>query len=423
LPWEFVEGARNWALPGLVAAAMKLSALAGGDSPEVYLPVVRLLFVALSMATAVGVYFLARRLGSSEAAAAAGAAAWALAAPAIYFAHRALGENVAAAAGVWAAALLLPRSSTRGRLWLGASLLGVAVLFRLHMGLVAVGLLAAMAVQQRWRDTRLVSGVLALWAFAYGAFDAVTWSGLESAKYGGWFHSAILYLRFNLVEGKAEEWGTSPASYYLVHIFQSMPFLAIAIAAGLIAGFKRTAGLTLTALCLLVAHSLVGHKEYRFVLPCIPLAMAAAAVGLDSLPGRLRVMAITAMAFAAVASGATFQSLTWGDLGAYPDRADERAWDDTGAINRLLMAAHRLPDLCGLRVDGHPAWQGGASHLHRRTPFYWDAPEDEGLYNYAITSDRSHLPVAAREGNMVLVKLPFVGTCTPPRHRFRWRLP
>jgi hypothetical protein len=291
------------------------------------------------------------------------------------------------------------------------------------MGLVALGVLGAMVAEQRWKDARLVAAVLALWAVTYGALDALTWGGHENARYGGWFHSAIVYVRFNLVEGRADEWGTSPASYYVVHIFRSMPFLATAIAAGVIAGFRRTAGLTSTALLFLVAHSLVGHKEYRFILPFIPLAMAAAAVGLDGLPGRLRVIAVAGMALAAVASGATFQSLTWGELGAYPDRADQRAWDDRGAINRLLMAAHRQPDLCGLRVDGHPAWQGGASHLHRSVPFYWDTPEQEGLYNYAITSDQSHLPVAAREGNMVLVRLPLVRECTPPSHPFRWRLP
>jgi hypothetical protein len=202
-----------------------------------------------------------------------------------------------------------------------------------------------------------------------------------------------------------------------------MPLIAAAMAAGLVAGFRRTRGLTLIAVLFLAAHSFIGHKEYRFILPFIPLAIAAAAVGLDGLPGRLRLAGIGGLVLGAVVSVATFPSLTWGDLGAYPDRADQRAWDDAGPVNRLLIAAHRLPDLCGLRVDGHQAWQGGASHLHRRIPFYWDVPEDERLYNYAITSAGSRLPVAARDGHMVLVKLPLVRECAKPPRPFTWRLP
>ena len=423
LPWEFVEGARNWALPGLVALCLKLSALAGGDSPDVYLIVVRLVFAGISLAGAVGVYSLARRLGSSEPGAAAGAAAWALAAPAIYFAHRAMGENVAATAVVWAAALLLPASGGRARVWIGASLLGISVLFRLHAAVIALGVLAALVGQKRWRDLHTTLIVLSLWAIGYGALDAWTWGDLDSARYGGWFHSASVYLRFNLIEGRAEEWGTSPPSYYVVHLFQSMPALAIVVAAGMIAGARRTPGLTLTALVFLAAHSSVGHKEYRFILPFIPLAMAAAAVGLDSLPGRARLAGLVVFTLAGALSAASFPSLSWGDLGAYPDRSDASAWDDAGPVNRLLRVAHRQPDLCGLRVDGHPAWQGGASHLHRRVPFYFDVPESDRLYNYAITTARSPLPRVARDGDMVLVKLPLVHQCAKPPHPFSWRLP
>jgi hypothetical protein len=423
LPWEFVEGARNWALPGLVALAMQLSVVAGADTPDRYLLVVRLLFVLISMTAAVGIYRLARGLGASELGGAAGAAAWALAAPAIYFAHRGLGENVAAAAAVWAAALMLPPARSRVRLWIGASLLGIAVLFRLQMGLVALSLLGVIAAERRWVEVRLALGVLAGWAVAYGALDAITWSDVDGARYGGWFHSAITYLRFNLFEGRAEEWGTAPAQYYAVQLFRSMPLLAVAIAVGLVAGIRRTTGLTATVMLFLAAHSLVGHKEYRFMLPIVPLAMAAAAVGLDALPRRVRHMGVAAMLAAAVVSASSFPSLTWGDLGAYPDRAAASAWDDAGSINRLLMAAHHQADLCGLRVDVLPAWQGGASHLHRRVPFYWGVPAEAGLYNYAITSAGAGLPVAARDGDMVLVKLPLVRDCAPSPQGFRWRLP
>ena len=113
IAWEFSEGARNWAFPGLIAGVMGATAGLGGDSPHVYLPVIRLVFVAMSLGVALGIYRLARIWSASEEAAAAGAAAWALAAPSIYFAHRAMSENAATFAAVWGVGFLLAPTPLR----------------------------------------------------------------------------------------------------------------------------------------------------------------------------------------------------------------------------------------------------------------------------------------------------------------------
>src|SRR5687767_8504114 len=47
--WEFIEGARNWALPGFIAFWFKLSQLFGLDAPAQYLGVVRTVFVAIAV--------------------------------------------------------------------------------------------------------------------------------------------------------------------------------------------------------------------------------------------------------------------------------------------------------------------------------------------------------------------------------------
>ncbi|MFP2926296.1 hypothetical protein ACLESO_13970, partial [Pyxidicoccus sp. 3LG] len=94
--WEFVEGARNWVLPGLVAGVLGLARLFGGSDPAVYLDVTKAFFGLLGVATAWGSWRLARAHGASELAAAAGAALFALAAVPIYFAPRALSENASA---------------------------------------------------------------------------------------------------------------------------------------------------------------------------------------------------------------------------------------------------------------------------------------------------------------------------------------
>src|SRR5947208_4351273 len=79
--WEFVEGARNWAFPGFVAALFAVGRLVGPDDPRVYLGLTRLAFSGIGIATALGSYRLARGYGAAAIPAACGAAIVAFAAP------------------------------------------------------------------------------------------------------------------------------------------------------------------------------------------------------------------------------------------------------------------------------------------------------------------------------------------------------
>jgi len=423
IAWEFSEGARNWAFPGLIAGLMGATARLGGDSPHVYLPVIRLVFVVMSLGVALGIYRLARIWSASEEAAAAGAAAWALAAPSIYFAHRAMSENAATFAAIWGVGFLLMPLASRPSIWLGASLLGLSVLFRIQMGVVVIGVLGVLAARRNWRGLLETLGVLGVWAVAYGALDALAWSDVPGAAYGGWFHSAILYLRFTVIEGRAAEWGTSPPGYYAEFIFRSMPIVAACLAIGLLAGLRYAPALSVLALLFLAGHSAIPHKEFRFILPMLPLAVAATVTSFDALPRAPRLAGIGLLLVGAVVSAVTFQSLTWGDLGAQAHHdAEASAWDDAGPINRLLLEANRRPDVCGLRVDTFHAFHGASTYLHRPARIYHGVPESSGLYNYAIARAGSGLRVVAREGEMELVKVGHGNGCTPDPD-YDWALP
>ena len=423
--WEFSDGARNWAFPGLIAGLMAAAAGLGGDSPHTYLPIVRLVFVAMSLGAALGIYRLARGWGASEEAAAAGAAVWALAAPSIYFAHRAMSENAATVAAVWGVVFLLasvPRPSRRSP-WLGASLLGLSVLFRIQMGVLVIGVLGVLAARRNWRGLLESLAVLSVWGFAYGTVDALTWSDAPGATYGGWFHSAILYLRFSLLEAGPARWGTSPPGYYAEFIFRSMPIIGACLGIGLVAGLRYATALSVLALLFLAAHSAIPHKEFRFILPMLPLAIAATVTSVDALSWGARPAGVGLLLVGALASAMTFRSLTWGDLGAHLHHADAQAsaWDDAGPINRLLLAAHRQRDICGLRVDTDAAFHGASSYLHRPARIYHGVPQSSGLYNYAIAGSGSGFPVVARDGDMELVRV--AGNGCKPDPGYDWRLP
>jgi hypothetical protein len=427
-PWEFIEGARNWALPGLVAGLLKLSALVGLDAPRQYVTLVKACFALCGAATAYGSYRLARAYGVDGAPAAVAGALFALAAPAIYFAPRAMSETASALPVVLGLAFALKPGPRRWELLLGASLLGLAVLLRLQNALFCVGFLAILLARRDGRRALEAFGVLMVWAFLLGLLDHLTWADAPSARWGGWFHSAVKYLEFNLINDGAKAWGVSDGGFYFKQLFLTMPVGSLLLAALSLVALRRAPGLGLTAFAFLGLHSWVGHKELRFLYPVLPVFCALAGIGLSVLPRKVMQGAAAVTALAAVWSGLRFHALTMGDVGQYPDRKASSAYDDSGPVNRMLFAAHDQPDLCGVRVDiAHLAWTGGSTYLHRRAPLYHlgQPPVELRLFNYVITYDTAGLgQVVARDARVpqvVLVRLPMSSCATDVR--YPWRLP
>lgn len=424
VPWEFIKGVRNWTFPGLVAGLLALVTRLGLSSPAAYVAAIKLVFAALGAATGWATARLARAAGASPLGAALAGTAFLLAAPAIYFAPRAMSGTACALPVALGLAFVLDPTSSRGRRLAGGALLGLAVLIRIQCGLFCAALLAVLLARavagrqgrERWGPVAECAGMLGVFAFVYGLIDRLTW--------GGWFHSAIAYLRFNLVEGKASRWGTAGKLYYVHTLFTSMPFLAVLLLAGVVLACKRARGLAFIGLVFVLVHSLVPHKELRFVFADLPLLFALAGVGLDSLSGRVRRVGMAALVAAAVISAATFHTLRFGDIGAYlKTRPHVSAYDDAGAINRLLLRAYHQPDLCGLKMAAHDmAWTGGYTYLHRDVPLYArrrHAPRH--AYNYAIVRRPFRHPPVATDGKYALVRL-FRGRCRKDP-RFSWRLP
>ncbi len=432
IPWEFIQGARTWALPGLIAGIIKLTAMLGGDSPTVYIPVVKLVFVATSLAATLGVYRLSQVINEesphTELASAAAASLWALCAASLYFAPRAMSENASAATVIWGLALVLDQKASRRLIILGASLLGISVLFRLQTAVFCAGAVLMLAVRARrglaapsWK---LVLGVLAGWALFYGVLDAIAWHGVPEARFGGLFHSVFVYVRFNLIEGQGARWGTAPWQYYAKHLWATMPPVTFVLLASTIISFRRAPGLVITAFAFVAIHAAVAHKELRFLLPVLPVLCSLVGPGLVTLSKipALRA-ALPATVLIAALSAWSAPSLTMGDLGSYLERPASSAWDDFGNVNRLLLAASKRADVCGLRIDAvHLAWTGGSTYFHHPVPLYMPGyPLNQNHFNYAIVPHGSGAQVIAEDHGLELVYLPQVTCQSDPG--YSWRLP
>jgi hypothetical protein len=424
--WEFTVGARNWAFPGFVALLMKLSSVVGLNDPRHYLLFIRLVFSAISLAAAYGSYRLARAYDSSRFVAVAGAALYAVAAPAIFFAPRAIPEGASAFLVVLGLAFALAPSSSSSKKTIGVSCLGLATLFRLQNGIFCVGLLAILFFRQL-KESRLrrdfwqASILLLIWAFLFGLLDKLTW--------GHWFQSASVYLQFNLVEGKSAEFGTEPFTYYFHVLKTSLGPVFYLLIPLVCLSVLQAPGLFSVAAVFLLIHSLIPHKEMRFILPLYPILGALAAIGMSAIFKRLRrpftsdIVFICTAAFIALSlfSGVRFHKLTEGDLHTDDDLSSlDSAYDKSGPVNRLLLVAYRQPDLCGIEIARvHLDWIGGYSYLHRKVPLYSKAHHDPkpNSFNYLIAPTGKDAPdpggeKIASDGDFALFRL-FNGPCTP----------
>ena len=388
----------------------------GGDSPETYI-VVKLVFSGSPRGRG-GRVRLARVL-EHELEASVSSAVWSLCSLSLYFSHRAMSENLAAVSVVWGVAWCWKKAqlgAILGSLW-------PVTLVRYSRAWCAwrCWRCSCFGGSARTRPTLELLGVLALWALVYGAWDAAAWHSLPAAKAGGFFHSAVVYFRFNILENRGAGWGTAPWSYYFTHLYRTMPALCLALGLGAAASLKRAWPVALTLTAFLALHLLVAHKELRFIVPVIPLACALPGVALSALPLKPARLGLLVLLAAALFSAWNHRALTMGEVGSYPERSESSAWDDFGSVNRLLLAASRQGDVCGLRIDAaHLAWTGGSTYLHAPAPLYMPGfPAGHGSFNYLITRPGSGGHPVATEGPWELVKLG--PTCTPDP-QYTWRL-
>jgi hypothetical protein len=250
---------------------MKLSRL-GGRPPDNYLTVIYTFMDLVSLIPVACGFLWGRRTFGLGGAILVGfvTATWA---ELIYFAPHTLTE--VAAGSVLAAALYLayPDRSEVGakRLFAAGVLFGVTFALRFHLApaiAVAVAWVCGLDMRRRWLPMLVGAAIPIL---AGGLLDALTW------QYP--FQSIWLNIWLNLYKGMSDQFGVVPWFYILGFLgyFWGGAF-AFIVSLALLGG-RRLPLLLGVAATILVTHSLIGHKEYRFIYPALPLIASLAGVG------------------------------------------------------------------------------------------------------------------------------------------------
>ncbi|MBS2026996.1 MAG: hypothetical protein JST54_03745 [Deltaproteobacteria bacterium] len=421
IPWEFEQGARSWLFPGLIGLLWKLAAALGVHGALTLIVIAKVAVVIVGLAGIAASMRLAEKLAGTSGALLAGALSASFPAM-VVFGARCMTETVSGPLIVGAAVLLLEPGTKRARI--AAALAATAVFFRYQNGVVVVGLLALLFAQKRRQDAIQFAIVAAIVGLLGGVLDWVTW--------GRPFHAFITYVQFNLIEGKASKWGTSPFGYYLQTAWTSTGPSALLIPLGLAAIWTRARGYVVVVLAYWLAHSVIPHKEFRFLLPIVPFAMGLAGAGLGQIyeqlklprwPATLLAAAFFIMGYTA-SLGATMAELGQDVNGPGGQRS---VWHADEATSRLLLQVGARDDLCGVVVTGQgPAWTGGYTYLHRGVPYFFRMGQMElSGANYIIALDVQRVPDAyvqvGRYERFVLYRRD--GGCQPPPAGWRPTFP
>ncbi len=151
--------------------------------------------------------------------------------------------------------------------WLAAGfLLGFSFFFRFQIGFALLGIFGWIIFEKHFQNTDfqwfIFGGLLA----AAAGFSADRWF------YGEWICAPSRYFQINIFEGKAAEFGESGWWFYLPDfLIRAIPPVSFLIFAAAIWGarnFKNRIFLWVFVPFFL-GHSLVGHKELRFLFPMI----------------------------------------------------------------------------------------------------------------------------------------------------------
>jgi hypothetical protein len=352
--WEWVEGLRNWAVPGVLGGLLMLCRAVGLEHPWAMAAVV---WCACAGAQAVGTLVLFRlveeRDGREAALLAAGVqATWG---GFLIYAARPVGD-VLSVVPLLGALLWAQRARDRGGLreglWSGV-LLGLAFVIRYPSAVFGVPLAVSLLGARRWRSLAGLAvgtgGVL----LGLGVLDWLTWGTPGS--------SAWRYFHFNIASGSsASHFGQQPVWWY-APIFAGMAPLLLVW--HFLRGLARRDLLVGAFVFYLGVVSALGHKEARFLVPLLPLfvALAAgpAAHDFSRLSGRRAVLRLLVGLY--VLSSVAAASVLF-PLGLRQGVVD------------ATVSAGRDASLTGFLIAGPPEWNtGGRFYLHRDVPLFVSA--------------------------------------------------
>jgi|GEM_PF-1384306 len=393
VPWEQRYGIRNSLIPQLMAAPMWLAAQV---SPTPYVPLLtaRIVFAAVCLGAVPAAYFIGSLASRTHAIVAMlVVAVWF---EAVLFGVSALSEAIATALALGGTAAILHARNNARTAFLTGFLLALMALARLQYA--AYGAMLVILVARTdlalWR--RIILGALP--ALALGAISDLAAGAVPYA----WI---VKNISMNITEGRASSYGVSgPLEYVRFFLLRAMPAGIVVLALAVLAP-RQYRPVLWSALFLVVVHSFIAHKEYRFIHVAVMALIVLAAIGSVELAKRLRAgrTELSAMALATLCAGWVALSLF-----AYHRSGGEEAIRDGHRVAGYAVQAANLPETCGIAVAEDERKDLATVYMPRAMPLYlFPNPMNNGTkpfepdalaaFNAVIVTGDAKLPESYRK--------------------------
>ncbi|MFT4027215.1 MAG: hypothetical protein QM676_10495 [Novosphingobium sp.] len=359
VPWESRYGIRNALIPQFLAVPIWIGDL---FSPKGLLPIhlARLSFAGLCLLALAGAWGMgAARSRRHGLIALFVAAVWY---DSIRFSVLLLSESVATAVIACGAALLLIERPKRQHLWLAGFLLVLGALLRLQYA-PFIEVLVLASAGRNWRTWRelAIGGIAAL---ALGAVSDLANGQVPLA----WVFNNV---HMNIGQGRAAEFGEEGLLYYPQMIWLALgPATPAIVGAALLAG-RRYWPLLLAVAVNLTMHTLIGHKEYRFIWLSVFLILVLGAIGS---------LNVVEWLMARRSSGRTPGWITllllcagWLGLSqtvVSAESVQKRLKLKGGAYSQAAFDTARRPEICGISVSEDQSGHLVQALLRRKLPIY-----------------------------------------------------
>lgn len=386
VPWEFRYGARNGLIAQLLAAPWWLGGqLAPGTLAAMY--AARLTFLVLTLLALPAAWRLGALTSRWHALAALFVAAvWY---ESVLFSTLLLSEVLATGLIALAAPLLLDEARRPATLRVAGLLLGLGVVVRLQYAPFAA-VLALASLRTDWKAWGQV---------VLGGIGAALIGGLSDLGMGRWpFEWVWVNFAYNIGDARAARFGASPPLEYLRWLLVHLGPAAPLILAGAMLAPARYRPLVLALVANIAFHSLIAHKEYRFIWLSTFLIVVLAAIGSVSLAERLAARRGAALTLRMLAG----LGLVWlgASMAAEHQSGGARTLRGGAPIPLAAQAGAARAETCGIALPDQWRAHLVPALLAREVPLYV-APA-------AVMAGKSALPagVIASANVLVFPKLP-----------------
>ena len=354
ITWEWRYGMRSWLLPTIMVGPVAIGDwIAPGGIGAFVLP--RILAAIASLSIVASAWAFGARVSRTHSILAGFVGAiWF---EFVYFAPHTLSEPLATAA-ILPAALLLTRNAPSSRdLAVGGALAALAFLFRLQYA-PAIAVLVLGACWRNWeRVLPLALGGAVILAVG-GAIDLA-----HGAVPFGWL---VANIEQNLLHDRATEFGTAPAATYVVWLWSRWSIVVVPLSFAIFRGYRHAPLLFWVAFTDIAFHSLIAHKEPRFVFLSMSALIIIAALGSADWVVVWSRLAWRRLAGMVIAGGWVIASAALAATGAWPE-----LWMHGIGAARLASALKADQQMCGLALyDVYVFLLPGRDRLAGNTPLF-----------------------------------------------------